>query len=240
MNNLFNSLNSIFSETNITSNNLGFTRIDNKILYTATYNFTIIGTVTLTTISSEKVISINGNGSYITLDKTQIPSSCFADIDHCTTGFTIGLDINFKHLVDNTFIISSGGNLPGYKGIALYYLHNQLVYVVSTSTKVWTLTVKYQPVLNKWQHFEITWNTNLGIGLYVDGHLLGTFGRPVTRPATTQTASICIGCSHSTSTIVVNMLVKAIQTWALDRTNLVNARLVRKYILQLYVDDVIC
>ena len=99
--------------------------------------------------------------------------------------------------------------------------------------------MKFQPVLNKWQHFEITWNANLGIGLYVDGHLLGTFGRPGTRPVATQTASICIGCSHSTSQIVVNMLVKAIQTWALDRTNLVNARLVRKYVLYIIVCYVI-
>ena len=218
----------ILSENKITSNNLGFTKIDNKTLYTASFNFTISGTITLTTVSSEKVITINGPGSYITLDKSQLPSGCFTDIDHCRTGFTIGLDINFKTLVDNTFIISSGGNLPGFKGIALYYLQNQLIYVVSTSTKVWTLTVKYQPVLNLWQHFEITWNTNLGVGLYVDGHLLGTFGRPTTRPPVTQTASICIGCSHTTNQILIDMLIKAIQTWSLDRTNLVNARVVRK------------
>ena len=91
--------------------------------------------------------------------------------------------------------------------------------------------MKYQPVLSKWQHFEVTWNANLGIGLYVDGHLLGTFGRPVTRPAATQTVGLCIGCSHTSSQVVINMLVKGIQTWGLDRTNLVNARIVRKYIL---------
>lgn len=218
----------LFSEKNITSYNLAFTKIENAILYTSSVRFHVSGTVTLNTVANVTVLSMKGQNSYITLDKTQIPSTCFADIDQCSTGFTIGLDIKFNSLVNNTFLVSSGGNIPGFKGIALYFEHNSLIYVVTTSTKRWTLQVNYKPVTNRWQHFEVTWNANLGIGLYVDGHLLGTFGRPVPVSAASQTVGLCIGCSHGTSQVAVDMLVKGIQTWALDRTNLVNARIVRK------------
>ena len=120
--------------------------------------------------------------------------------------------------------------MPDHSGLALYFQQNHLIYVVSTSTQVWTLQVKYQPVFNKWQHFEITWNAKLGIGLLLDGHLLGTFGRPYAIAPATKKLDLCIGCSHSTSNVVVDMLVKGIQTWSLDRTNLVNAKIAqRKY-----------
>ena len=162
-------------------------------------------------------------GSHITLDQSTLTASCIADIDRCTSGLTFGLDVNFGSLVDNTCIISSGGSLPGYKGITLCFQQNHLVFTVSTSTLVWTLQVKYQPVLHKWQHFEVTWNPSFGVGLLLDGRVLGTFGKPISREPVSQTFDLCIGCSPAN--IVVNMLIKGIQTWAVDRTNLVNAQI---------------
>ena len=217
----------LFSEQTIESYNLAFKRIENKIVSTATLNFVISGTVTLQTTNNVTALSISGTGSFITLDPSKLTTSCITDIDHCTSGFTFGIDVNFGSLVDNTFIISSGGNLPGHKGMALYFQHNHLIYTVSTSTQIWTLQVKYQPVLHKWQRFEVTWNPNLGIGILSDGHLLGTFGRPAPRQATKK-LDLCIGCSHTTNNVFVDMLVKGIQTWAIDRTDLVKAQIAQR------------
>ena len=212
-----------FSEQTIESYNLAFKRIENNIVHTATLKFIISGTVTLQTGTSVTALSINGTGSHITLDQSTLTASCIADIDRCTSGFTFGLDVNFGSLVDNTFIISSGGSQPGYKGIALYFQQNHLVFTVSTSTLVWTLQVKYKPVLHKWQRFEVTWNPNFGVGLLLDGRVLGTFGKPISRQPVSKTLDLCIGCSPAS--VLVNMLIKGIQTWAVDRTNLVNAQI---------------
>ena len=212
-----------FSDQTIESYNLAFKRIENNIVHTATLKFIISGTVTLQTGTSVTALTINGAGSHITLNQSTLAASCITDIDRCTSGFTFGLDLNFGSLVDNTFIISSGGSRPGYKGIALYFQQNHLIFTVSTSTLVWTLQVKYQPVLHKWQHFEVTWNPNFGVGLLLDGRVLGTFGKPTSREPVSQTLDLCIGCSPAN--VVVSMLIKGIQTWAVDRTNLVNAQI---------------
>lgn len=205
--------------------NLAFVTVQNNVLLTATpdVTFTLHGNVALQNVSGkpDPVVSINGTDSYIQLTGG---SSCISNIDLCTTGFTIGIDVNFIHLLDNTFIVSSGGHLTGYKGIALYYVQNHLIYVVSTSTFIWTLIVPYQPVLNVWQHFEITWNRHIGIELLLNGVSLGNNGQPAPSSAT-HVASICIGCSQGFNSVSVNMLVTGVLSWNIDRIELVNAGL---------------
>ena len=166
------------------------------------------------------VVALNGTDSYIQMT-TDIPS-CITDIDLCTTGFTFAIDVLFNSLVDNTFILSSGAQLPDHKGVALYYVQNTLKYVVSSTTFTWTLDVEYKPVLNQWQHFEITWNQHLGIDLLLNGVSLGSNGQPAPSINTLITF-VCVGCSHGTNTVAINFMVTGIMTWAIDRIELVNA-----------------
>ncbi|WAR21584.1 hypothetical protein MAR_015558, partial [Mya arenaria] len=209
---------------NIQQISLAFVNITNNILITArqSFQFQVHGNVHIQTVAGQKdpVISISGTNSYIQMNTTSV--SCITDIAHCTSGFTFRVDANFVQLLDNTFIINSGGHLPGHKGVALYYSHNKLYYIVSTSTLTWTLIVNYKPVLNVWQHFEITWNHNLGVEVLVNGHSLGTASRPVPGGGTI-TLPLCVACSHTQTTVNVNMLVTGIISWTIDRNELVNA-----------------
>jgi len=213
-----------FSETDIKVVDLAFQSIKDSVLLTANKDltFNINGNVQLTNVPNipTPVISIMGPNSFIQMN-TGIPP-CISNIDLCTTGFTFALDVSFTNLLDNTYILSSGGQLPGVKGVALYYNNNMLTYIVSSSTFTWKLDVHYTPVLQQWQHFEITWNKHLGIELLLNGHPLGSNGRP-TPSTSTQTTFLCVGCSHSTNSVTINFMVGGIMSWAIDRTELVNA-----------------
>ena len=137
------------------------------------------------------------------------------------------LEVKFGSLLDNTYIVSSGGDLPNHRGLALYYNQQHLTYVVTTTSQTWSVTVPYIPVVNVWQKFEITWSTNLGIGLYLNQKLLGTHSRPQQTSAT-LTGDLCIGCNPGqVSQVVIDMQIKEIHTWTVSRTELVNVGIVR-------------
>lgn len=209
------------SETDIQVTSLHFVSITHNVITTSTLNlqFLVTGNVKLEVIELKPVVTITGSHSFIQLQPISGTPSCVTDVNRCRNGFTFTLDVKFDHIVNNTFIISSGGNLPHHSGIALYYAHQQLHYIVSTTTQQWILTVNYQPVLHQWQHYEITWNKHLGVELLVNGHSIGSNSRPFSHSSTNSTF-LCIGCSHTTLSVNVSMQVAAITTWSIDRTQL--------------------
>lgn len=167
------------------------------------------------------VLSINGSDSYLQLLPQQ---SCITNLGQCNTGFTVDIDVNFNQLLDNTFIVSSGGHLANHQGISLLYIQDHLIYVVSSPTYTWSLEVNYKPVLNQWQHIELTWNKHLGIELFINGQSMGSITKPSPNTGTQKTP-LCIACSHGTGNSIVNMLVTGLMVWSNDRTGLVNAGL---------------
>ncbi|XP_053407677.1 uncharacterized protein LOC128559582 isoform X2 [Mercenaria mercenaria] len=202
-----------------------FVKIEQNVIVTttSTLQFLVTGDVQLQVIANKPVVMINGADSCVHLNRTTGTPSCVTDVNLCTDGFTFSIDVNFGQLLDNTYIVSSGGHLPGHSGITLYYNNKQLIYIVSTSTQIWTLVVQYQPVLNKWQHFELTWNKHLGVELLIDGHSLGSNSRPAGQPITTQTVDLSFGCSHTSINVDKEMNVTNFNMWSIDRTELVNA-----------------
>ncbi|XP_060579493.1 uncharacterized protein LOC132736386 isoform X3 [Ruditapes philippinarum] len=210
--------------TDIKVTNMTFVNISNNVIITTTttLNFAITGTVNFEVVANKPIVSINGNDSFITLTQTTGSPYCVTNVNLCNNGFTLTIDVNFGHLLDNTYIVSSGGHLPGHSGITLYYTNKQLVYIVSTTTQKWTLVTKYEPVLHKWQHFEITWNKHLGVELLVDGHSLGSNSRPNGNTGG-KVVNLCIGCSHTSINVNVNIQITGIHSWTIDRTELVNA-----------------
>jgi hypothetical protein len=201
-----------------------FVNIENNVIITTTttLKFTITGNVKFEVVGTRPVVTINGTDSFIKMNQTNGQASCITDVNLCNNGFTFTIDVNFGHLLDNTYIVSSGGNLPGHSGITLYYTNKQLVYIVSTTTQKWTLVTKYEPVLHKWQHIEITWSKHLGVELLVDGHSLGSNSRPNGNSGG-KVVNLCIGCSHTSINVNVNIQITGIHTWTIDRTELVNA-----------------
>ncbi|KAH3707245.1 hypothetical protein DPMN_066644 [Dreissena polymorpha] len=210
----------------IVATKLSFVNITNNTVITAvpSISFAVQGNVNLTAVPGkpEPVLTIQGTNVCIKMNVSATSASCITDIDLCLSGFTFAMDVSFKSLLDNTYIVSSGGNLPGHKGVALYYSQNHLYYIVSSSTFTWTLVVTYTPALNVWQHFEITWNPRLGVELLVNEHSLGTNGRPNPSGGSTS-LPLAIACSHGQFAVNVNMMVTGIISWNFDRTMLVNA-----------------
>jgi hypothetical protein len=220
----------LFLADEIVATNLTFVNIKNNVLTTTSkLQFSVTGNVHLDLVSKTPVVTINGTDSCIKMNHIEGQNSCIADVNLCNDGFTYGLDVNFGQLLDNTYIVSSGGHLPGHSGITLYYTNKQLVYIVSTTTQKWTLVTKYEPVLQKWQHFEITWNKHLGVELLVDGHSLGSNSRPSGNSGN-KIVDLLLGCSHALSNVNNNIQMTGIHFWAIDRTQLVNAGIKdRKY-----------
>jgi len=204
--------------------NITFQSINDSGIVTANKDltFNITGNIQLTNVPDHPtpVISITGPNSYIQMN-TRDPS-CITNIDLCTTGFTFALDVSFANLSDYTFILSSGGQLSNHIGISFYYNNNTLTYIVSSSTLTWKLVVHYTPVLQQWQHFEITWNKHVGIELILNGQHMGSNGQP-TPSMNSRTTFLCVGCSHGKNSVDLNFMVSGIRHWASDRTHLVNA-----------------
>ncbi|XP_071167716.1 uncharacterized protein [Mytilus edulis] len=205
--------------------NAGFQTIAHQILQTtSTIKFTVHGNPTLVSTSTGHAIHITSNSQYLVIDKTGF-TSCLSDLDKCTNGFTITTNVHFTTLTDNTYIISSGGNLPNTKGIALYYLSGNIHFVVSTSTKTWHLVIPHTLTLNVWHHLELSWNQNLGCELVDNGKLVGSVTQPVPHQATIV-KQIAIGHGYTQSTTHISMKVEGFKTVDANRASLVVAGIV--------------
>lgn len=175
-------------------------------------------------------MSISNTNQYLVIDKTSF-TSCLSDLDSCKSGFTIKTNVFFTQLVDNTYIISSGGNLPNTKGIAVYYKNHLLHFVVSTSTQTWHLTTTHELTLNTWHHLELSWQKSLGCELIDNGKIVGTMTRPVPHHAT-LVKQITIGHGYTTPPTHISMKVEGFKTVDANRASLAVAGiLTSKFIL---------
>lgn len=199
--------------------NAGFQTIVHQVLQTTTtIKFKVHGNPLLVAGQTGKAVHITNSNQYLIVDKIGF-TSCLSDIDHCTGGFTITTNVKFSMLTDNTYIISSGGNLPNTKGIALYYQGGKIHFVVSTSTQTWHLTIPHTFTLNVWHHIELSWQKNLGSELIDNGKLVGSVTQPVTKHATIV-KQIAIGHGYTTSTTQISMKVEGLKTIDANRVSL--------------------
>ncbi|XP_052098806.1 uncharacterized protein LOC127733493 [Mytilus californianus] len=202
--------------------NAGFQTIAHQVLQTTTtIKFTVHGSPTLVPTATGQAIYINSSSQYLVIDRTGF-TSCLSDLDKCTNGFTITTNVHFTTLTDNTYIISSGGNLQNTKGIALYYQGGNIHFVVSTSTKTWHLVTSHKLTLNVWHHLELSWNQNLGCELVDNGKLVGSVTQPIPHHATVV-KQIAIGYGYTQSTTHISMKVEGFKTVDANRASLVVA-----------------
>ena len=198
--------------------NLGFSQIINQIIQTTiNINLNIHGTVNLVSIPTGNAISLTGN-SYVTVNNTGF-NACLKDVDTCSSGFTLTINVNPKQLANNTYIISSGGDLQNHKGIALYYFNNKLHFIVTTTSHQWIITAPNPLTLNTWHKIELSWSQTSGSSLIVDGNLIGSVSQSVSTTAT-LVKPLTIGFGY-TQQVAVSMVVSGIQTFDSHRENLV-------------------
>ncbi|XP_062591670.1 uncharacterized protein LOC134253173 [Saccostrea cucullata] len=198
--------------------NLGFTQIIQNVIHTSLQTmFNIHGTATLVNSVNGKAINLTGN-SYITVNNTGF-NACLKDIDTCSSGFTLAINVNLHQLTDNTYIVSSGGDLQNHKGIALFYQNNKLHFVVTTTSKQWIVSVPNTLTLNVWHKIELSWSKTSGSLLVIDNNLAGSVSQP--QPTVAQQVmplTIGHGYNHQVS---ISMTVSGVQTFDSHRENLV-------------------
>lgn len=198
------------------------------ITTTTSLTFQIHGNVRLQTENQKQVLHLTGSNSYTTISNSNF-TSCLVNIDGCSSGFTVSLNANFLKILDNTFIISSGGNIPDTKGFALYYRQHKLYCSVTTSSKTWTLQIPFVLTTNVWKNFEFSWSKTLGLELYIDHVFKASVTQSV--PATaTQTKQIAIGYGHQSQSVSIDMKIEGLKTYDLSRSQLVREGIVSKYI----------
>jgi hypothetical protein len=197
---------------------LGFLKIIEHVIHTTVnINFDIHGTVTLVTNDKGKGISLTGN-SYVTVDNAGF-NACLKDIDTCSSGFTLTVNVNLHNLTDNTYIISSGGDLQNHKGIALFYKNHQLHYVVTTATQQWVVVVKNSLSLNVWHKIELSWSKTSGSSLVIDNNLAGSVTQ-TQNVVGTQVKPLAIGYGYHQQ-VSISMIINGLQTFDSHRENLI-------------------
>ncbi|XP_056004432.1 uncharacterized protein LOC125658725 isoform X2 [Ostrea edulis] len=198
--------------------NLEFTEIIEHVIHTTiNINFNIHGAVSLINSQNGKAINLTGN-SYVTVNNTGF-NSCIKDIDTCSSGFTIITNVNLHQLTDNTYIISSGGDLQNHKGIAFFYANHQLHFVVTTTSRRWVIVVNNSLSLHAWHHIELSWSKTSGSSLVIDNHLVGSVSQPLPVVATqVKPLTIGFGYHHQVSIL---MTINGLQTFDSHRENLI-------------------
>lgn len=110
-------------------------------------------------------VELNGIDQYL-----QYPypfEGCLGNLSLCPSGVTIQFSLKFVTLTDNTIIISNGGEREDSAGFALYYLNHQIVLMVSTQEREWTVSLPFNK-LDEFIDFEFSWSWSAGLTLSVD------------------------------------------------------------------------
>lgn len=120
-------------------------------------------------------IEFDGN-SYIEDD-----GGCLSKPEDClSTGMTFKFSMKFVKFTNNMYIMTTGGDQLGYRGVAMYYLRKRIYLTVSTETLEWTVYTPFSK-LNSFAEFEFTWGYSYGLQLFIDGKSVGWTSKYIRR-----------------------------------------------------------
>lgn len=187
--------------------------IQTTLITTSSETFTLHGKPTLIQGIYGKAIYLNGEQQYLT-SSTKL-DSCLSNLDKCTAGFTMSMWLNFDTIMENTYILTNGGNAHMTQGFSFYYKNGQLNFVVSTSTDVWELTLVQIPVeVRTWHYYQLSWGKNSGAEVYIDGKLVGTTKiSSKTESHLAMSGELIYGFSKTMTTVYANMMIEEISEW---------------------------
>lgn len=110
----------------------------------------------------------------------------------CQLGFTITFSTKLQSLCDNMYILTSGGDLDVYSGVALYYYRKWTYVTVSTQEHRWTLRMD-QPKLEEFVDYEISWGQDVGLQVTVGQKIHKTRRYSMRSKLATLTSNVIIG-----------------------------------------------
>lgn len=218
----------LFSETATTplpfqEFNLTFQSIIGNILITPAFNFTVHGNPALNLQEKgQTALVLNGSNQYVELPDKGIP--CLEKIADCQNGFTMKLEVKFTHIdvTQTTYILSSGGDVTGSSGTALYMQSNQLVFAVKQGTFHWVGTCNITSLIqiNTWYNIEVSWSLK-GLFVIINGQRVIEQTKPTPYPGTSVTHPVLIGKTFGAN-YTAYMMVRKLFTWTASREILVS------------------
>lgn len=122
-------------------------------------------------------MSLNGINSDINLG--DLKKTCVTDPELCPEGMSLIFWLKLDSLANSYtsfsregFVLSSGGELPLSKGVAVYLNDRKLHVKVSTSTAQWHCNASF--VIDRWSLVTITWANKTGLNLYFNSSKTAT------------------------------------------------------------------
>ena len=131
------------------------------------------------------------------------PSLCSGGL---TISFWIRVNINDSALQESVYVISSGGQTTKARGIALVFMGDHFIFVLSTKNKEWKLEIP--EVSQSWFHFAVTWSEENDLLVYIDGLISGsTSSIRVNRPRDSFT-KVTIGRPNNSEKLKYRMALR--------------------------------
>lgn len=158
-----------FSGTSISWKQTNFIEIIGTMLITTNVNLTLIGSPT--TVDGWKgglAVDLNGKDQLIDSPGN---NNCLSEPDNCLLGMTFKISLKLFELKENMYILTSGGDQQGGRGVSLYYWKKRLYLTISTVDKEWTVKTKFTKV-NAFFDLEFSWSID-GLELFIDGISVG-------------------------------------------------------------------
>lgn len=182
--------------------------IDNTIIGNS-YNLTVHGTPVVVNGG----IQINSTTNYIEFGKHP-DNHCLTNPSACLNGLTIQLQIQFNKFQENTYFLTSGGQLPDGIGLAVIYRFGRIQFVLSTVTQSWFISCKknvFKP--DNYHNVMISWTLTTGLEVFVNNVLIDTTKVPAPHQSVLVNATTIYIGKQPTTTIKVDFLIQTITIW---------------------------
>ncbi|XP_013398006.1 mucin-17 [Lingula anatina] len=197
------------------------TLVTDKILTTTDFNAQLTGTPLVdNTTDKGPAIKLTTDTVCINMGR---PSTCLGDVENCTEGLTISFQIKCEQLAENTYILSSGGELPDSYGVAVVYRFGRMQFMLTTSDSSWFGSAPLSTQC-QWSRYDLTWKNDTGLAVYQNEILVAEQKQPTPRgQGSYEREPISIGCSSNpkNTTKPKSVWMKNLNFWLTTRTILV-------------------
>lgn len=139
-----------------------------------------------------KFVELDGQDQTVMLDTQVGGKSVLSSPGDCHLGFTVTFTTKVQTLCENMYILTSGGDLEQYSGVAVYYHRGWTYITVSTAEHQWTVQMD-KPELDSYADYEISWGQDLGLQVSVGEKTVSTRKYALRKTLATKATSLYIG-----------------------------------------------
>ncbi|KAK7469526.1 hypothetical protein BaRGS_00036472, partial [Batillaria attramentaria] len=183
--NLIPALASRFKFTSVSSTQLQ-TNVENSL-------FTVSDGVQLVQgKGGAKFVQLTGQSQTVRLSTRTGTHSALSNPGACNLGFTVTFTSKVESLCDDMYIMTSGGDLEEYSGVAVYYRRGWTYVTVGTTEHRWTLRMD-KPKVNTFEDFSISWGQGVGLQVSVGDKMYQTQRYSLRASLATQTTDLYLG-----------------------------------------------